>query len=107
MNIEEDNIGDAIRLVGADRLKSFHTGDNNRRAPGRGHINWDEVFGALADIGYKGRIVSEPFVMQGGEVGRDIHVYRDLIENPSEEAIDNEAKYLLSFERSMLEKYKL
>ena len=107
MNIEEDNIGDAIRLVGADRLKSFHTGDNNRRAPGRGHINWDEVFGALADIGYKGRIVSEPFVMQGGEVGRDIHVYRDLIENPSEEAIDNEAKYLLNFERSMLEKYRI
>ena len=107
MNIEEDNIGDAIRLVGADRLKSFHTGDNNRRAPGRGHINWDEVFCALADIGYEGRIVSEPFVMQGGEVGRDIHVYRDLIENLSEEAIDKEAKYLLDFERSMLEKYKI
>lgn len=105
MNIEEDSLGDAIRLVGADRLKSFHTGDNNRRAPGRGHINWDEVFGALADIGYTGRIVSEPFVMQGGEVGRDIHVYRDLIENPSEAAIDAEAKYLLEFERSMIRKY--
>ena len=105
MNIEEDSLGDAIRLVGADRLKSFHTGDNNRRAPGRGHIDWDEVFGALAEIGYKGRIVSEPFVMQGGEVGRDIHVYRDLIENPSEEAIDAEAKYLINFEREMLKKY--
>ena len=105
MNIEEDSLGDAIRLVGADRLKSFHTGDNNRRAPGRGHIDWDEVFGALAEIGYKGRIVSEPFVMQGGEVGRDIHVYRDLIENPTEEAIDAEAKYLLDFEKKMLAKY--
>ena len=105
MNIEEDSLGDAIRLVGADRLKSFHTGDNNRRAPGRGHINWDEVFGALADIGYQGRIVSEPFVMQGGEVGRDIHVYRDLIENPCEASIDAEAKYLLDFERGMLTKY--
>ena len=107
MNIEEDSIGDAIRLVGADRLKSFHTGDNNRRAPGRGHINWDEVFGALADIGYTGRIVSEPFVMQGGEVGRDIHVYRDLIDQPCEASIDAEAKYLLEFERSMLKKYNM
>ncbi|MBQ8718424.1 MAG: sugar phosphate isomerase/epimerase [Clostridia bacterium] len=107
MNIEEDNLGDAIRLVGADRLKSFHTGDNNRRAPGRGHINWNEVFGALAEIGYTGRIVSEPFVMQGGEVGRDIHVYRDLIDNPGEAAIDAEAKYLLDFERSMLKKYNM
>ena len=106
MNIEEDNIGDAIRLVG-DRLTSFHTGDNNRRAPGRGHINWDEVFGALSDIGYKGRIVSEPFVMQGGEVGRDIHVYRDLIESTSEAAIDAEAKYLIDFEKAMLKKYNM
>ena len=105
MNIEEDNIGDAIRMVGADKLKSFHTGDNNRRAPGRGHIDWDDVFKALSDIGYKGRIVSEPFIMQGGEVGRDIHVYRDLIEDTSEAAIDAEAKYLINFEREMLKKY--
>lgn len=107
MNIEEDSLGDAIRLVGAERLKNFHTGENNRRAPGRGHIDWDEVFGALSEIGYKGRIISEPFVLQGGEVGHDIHVYRDLIENPCEETIDAEAKYLLEFERGMLKKYHM
>lgn len=106
MNIEENNIGDAIRLVG-NKLTSFHTGENNRTAPGRGHLNWDEIFGALSEIGYKGRIVSEPFVMQGGEVGRDIHVYRDLLDNPSEARIDEEAKYLLNFEKSMLKKYNM
>lgn len=106
MNIEETNIGDAIRLVG-DKLTSFHTGENNRTAPGRGHLDWDEIFGALSDINYKGRIVSEPFVMQGGEVGRDIHVFRDLVENPCEETIDKEAKYLLDFEKSMLKKYNM
>ena len=106
MNIEEDNIGDAIRLVG-NQLTSFHTGDNNRRAPGRGHINWDEVFKALSDINYKGRIISEPFIMQGGEVGRDIHVYRDLMEDPTEAKIDAEAKYLLDFEKAMLKKYNM
>ena len=104
MNIEENSIGDAIRLVG-DKLTSFHTGENNRTAPGRGHLDWDEIFGALADIGYSGRIVSEPFVMAGGEVGRDIHVYRDLITDPTEEKIDAEAKYLLNFEREMIQKY--
>ncbi len=106
MNIEEDNIGDAIRLVGS-QLTSFHTGDNNRRAPGRGHIDWDEVFKALSDINYKGRIVSEPFIMQGGEVGRDIHVYRDLLEDPTEAKIDAEAKYLIDFEKAMLKKYNM
>lgn len=104
MNIEENNIGDAIRLVG-DKLTSFHTGENNRTAPGRGHLDWDEIFSALADISYEGRIVSEPFVMQGGEVGRDIHVYRDLVENSTEARIDEEAAYLLSFEKEMVKKH--
>ena len=104
MNIEENNIGDAIRLVG-NKLISFHTGENNRTAPGRGHLNWDEIFGALADINYQGRIVSEPFVMMGGEVGRDIHVFRDLVDNPCEETIDREAAFLLDFEKKMIAKY--
>lgn len=107
MNIEECNIGDAIRMVGAERLKNFHTGENNRMAPGRGHLDWDEIFGALSDIGYKGRIVSEPFVMQGGEVGKDIHVFRDLIADTSEAAIDAEAAYLLDFERKMLREHNM
>ena len=106
MNIEENNIGDAIRLVG-DKLTSFHTGENNRTAPGRGHLDWDEIFSALKEIDYKNRIVCEPFVMQGGEVGRDIKVYRDLLKDPSEEKIDAEAKYILEFERNMLRKYHM
>lgn len=104
MNIEENSIGDAIRLVG-DKLASFHTGENNRTAPGRGHLNWDEIFKALADIRYDKRIVCEPFVMMGGEVGRDIHVFRDLIDDTSESRIDEEAKYILQFEQEMIRKY--
>jgi len=104
MNIEENSIGDAIRLVG-DKLTSFHTGENNRTAPGKGHLDWDEIFKALSDINYKNRIVCEPFVMMGGEVGRDIHVFRDLIDNPSEKRIDEEAKYILEFEREMIKKW--
>lgn len=107
MNIEEKSFADAIRLVGTDRLKSFHTGENNRAAPGRGHLPWDEIFGTLSEIGYKGPIVSEPFVMQGGEVGRDIHVFRDLVDNPCEATIDAEAAYLLHFEQDMLRKHHM
>ena len=105
MNIEESSIGDAIRLVG-DRLTSFHTGDNNRTAPGRGHINWKEVFSALKDINYQGRIVSEPFVMMGGEVGRDIKVWRDLVDDTTEGGIDAEAKYLIDFTKKMIAEVK-
>lgn len=101
MNIEENSISDAIRLVG-NRLTSFHTGENNRSAPGRGHLNWGEIFGTLKEIGYQGPIVSEPFVMMGGEVGRDIKVWRNLVPDTSEAAIDAEAKYLLDFTKKML-----
>lgn len=102
MNIEETNIGDAIRLVGA-RLTSFHTGENNRTAPGRGHLDWNEIFGALKEIDYQGRIVAEPFPVMGGEVGRDIKVWRNLVSDDSEAALDAEAAYLLEFQKSHLQ----
>ena len=104
MNIEENSIGDAIRLVGP-RLRHFHTGENNRNVPGRGHLNWDEIFSALAEIDYKRDIVSEPFLQMGDEVGYDIRVWRPILENPTEERLDAEAAYLLDFTRGMMRKY--
>ena len=77
MNIEEDSFHDAIVAAG-DVLGHFHVGETNRRAPGRGRIPWDEVARALKEIDYRGSIVMEPFLTPGGEVGRDIRVYRDL-----------------------------
>ena len=104
MNIEENSFRDAI-LTAGDLLKGFHTGDNNRRCPGRGHIDFDQIFSALAEINYSGRIVSEPFVVKGGEVGRDIYVWRNLEEDVSYNALYAEAKYLLEYEKAMLKKY--
>lgn len=106
MNIEENSISDAIKLAG-DKLASFHTGENNRSAPGKGHLDWDEIFASLSQIGYKKRIVCEPFVTAGGEVGRDICVWRNLLDNPTEETLDREAAYILEFEKKMLKKYNM
>ena len=106
MNIEENNIGDAIRLVGS-RLRHFHTGENNRNVPGRGHLDWDEIFKALKDINYKNDIVSEPFLQMGNEVGYDIRVWRDILENPTEARLDGETKFLLDFTKLMLKKYNI
>ena len=53
----------------------------------------------------QGRIVSEPFVQMGGEVGRDIKVWRDLVEDPSEELLGEEAPFLLNFEKDMIRKH--
>jgi len=77
MNIEEDNFARAIRTAGK-HLGHLHIGETNRRAPGRGKMPWGEIFGALKAIRFKGSVVMEPFLMPGGEVGRDIKVFRDL-----------------------------
>jgi D-psicose/D-tagatose/L-ribulose 3-epimerase len=104
MNIEENSFSEAIHTA-APYLKGMHFGDNNRQAPGRGHIDFDEIVGALADIGYKEQIVSELFYAKGGEVGRDIFVWRNLIDDVSEASLDNEARYMLDYEKKLLAKY--
>lgn len=106
MNIEENSFSDAIHLAG-DKLKGVHFGDNNRRCPGRGHIDFDEIVAALKDIGYKDQIVSELFVRQGGEVGRDIYVWRNLEKDVSEDYLDVEAAHMLEFEKGLLKKYDM
>ena len=104
MNIEEPSFRDAI-LAAGPYLVGMHTGENNRTIPGRGHLPWDEIFGALRDVNFTGRIVSEPFVMAGGEVGRAICTWADLQPDTSEAALDASARELVAFERSMLTKY--
>jgi D-tagatose 3-epimerase len=88
MNIEENSFADAIRLVGG-RLGHFHVGESNRRPPcANGRMPWDEIAGALKEINYKGAIVMEPFIKMGGEVGRDIKVWRDISKGASEEDME-------------------
>ncbi len=99
MNIEEDSFHDAIVIAG-DLLGHFHLGETNRKAPGRGRIPWQEIGGALGKIHYRGALTMEPFLMPGGEVGRDISVYRDLREGLD---LDEEARRACVFVRDALE----
>jgi len=77
MNIEEPSVGDAIVHAG-DKLGLFHVGENNRNVPGKGHIPWDEVVGALKQINYHGDTVMEPVVLAGGPAGESMAIHRDL-----------------------------
>ena len=77
MNIEEDCMIEAIRLAGMN-LGELHVGEANRRAPRPGCMSWKEIGSVLKEINFKGNIVMEPFVLMGGQVGRDISVWRNL-----------------------------
>ncbi|MCE6959090.1 sugar phosphate isomerase/epimerase [Cereibacter sphaeroides] len=60
MNIEEADPAAAIRLAG-DKLTYYHIGENYRGYLGTGTVDFDAIFGALADIGYDRDIVFESF----------------------------------------------
>ena len=96
MNIEEDYFGDAIRATG-DLLCHFHIGEANRKVPGQGHMDWDDIGRGLRDIGYRGAVVMEPFVKPGGTVGREIKVWRDLSKGADVDRLDAEIAEALQF----------
>jgi sugar phosphate isomerase/epimerase len=58
MNIEEANMGEALRKVG-DKLYYLHIADSNRAAPGCGHIDFSDIADALKDINYNGWVAME------------------------------------------------
>jgi len=60
MNIEEQNIYEAIKSAG-DRLFHVHVCENDRGIVGKGNIDWDDFFEGLAEIQYSGALVLESF----------------------------------------------
>jgi D-psicose/D-tagatose/L-ribulose 3-epimerase len=100
MNIEEESFRGALVETG-DLLGHFHLGETNRRPPGTGQMPWPEIFGALREINYQGAVTMEPFLLPGGEVGRDVSVYRVL---PGADNRDEEATRSVQFVRSEMSK---
>ena len=80
MNIEEDDMCEAIRLAGSKSLLGhFHVGENNRKLPGMNNsLDWAAIGQALRDVNYDKGVVIESFLHDGGAVGYDIRVWRDL-----------------------------
>ena len=101
MNIEEDFIGDAVRSA-KGYIGHIHIGEANRKAPGRGHMQWDDLMDGLRDADYTGRIVMEPFIKMGGQVGQDIRMWHDLSDGGDEAYLDGEAAFALNFIRGKL-----
>lgn len=84
MNIEEADIGCAIRLAGK-RLIHFHACENNRALPGQAHMDWWEIFAALGAIGYDGPIVMEALPGPYGSLAGRMNIWRQLAAEPDQE----------------------
>ncbi len=99
MNIEEDSMVDAIKLT-EGYLGSFHVGEANRRCPNpNGRMDWEAIGKALRDINYDGYVVMEPFVQMGGQVGKDISIWRDMSHGATEEMLDADAAASVAYLR--------
>ena len=98
MNIEEDSITGAVKTAG-NYLGHFHIGEANRLPPHAGsRMDWPAIGRALKDIGYTGAVVMEPFVLQGGQVGKDIKVWRDMAPS-GEKDLDEAARLSVAYIR--------
>lgn len=99
MNIEEDDFVRPI-LEAGERLGYVHIGENHRGYLGSGHINFGEMFHALADIGYTGPITFESFSTRVAAEGlsNDLAVWRNLWDEGAPLAA-----HALSFMKGMVE----
>ncbi len=98
-NIEEDSIPEAIRKIG-NYLVHLHLCENTRKLPGTGNsIPWAAIAEALKKINFSGRYVIESFIAQGGAVGNDLRIWRNLYEDVSQKARTERMKKSLDFVR--------
>jgi sugar phosphate isomerase/epimerase len=58
MNIEEASLPQALLRAG-DRLHHLHLADSNRLAPGRGHLNFQEILRTLRSMKFGGFVSAE------------------------------------------------
>ena len=77
MNIEEKGAANGI-LDAREHLRYIHLSESDRGTPGEGCCDWDEVFGALAAIGFKGGLAMESFINMPPEMSRGLSVWRPV-----------------------------
>jgi D-psicose/D-tagatose/L-ribulose 3-epimerase len=77
MNIEEKGIANGI-LRAREHLKYIHLSASDRGTPGADTVAWDEVFAALAAIGFKGGMAMESFITVPPQIASALSVWRPV-----------------------------
>ncbi|MDO6819547.1 sugar phosphate isomerase/epimerase [Zobellia sp. 1_MG-2023] len=80
MTIEEQNIREAIQLVG-DKLIHVQVSENHRGIPGTGLTPWLDFKKGLEDIDYKGSMVIESFTPEIEELAGAVCIWKTLADS--------------------------
>lgn len=83
MNIEEKGAANGV-LDARDHLKYIHLSESDRGTPGYGNIPWNEVYAALAAIGFKGGLAMESFINMPPQVAYGLAVWRPVAKDEAE-----------------------
>ncbi|HVP19885.1 MAG TPA: sugar phosphate isomerase/epimerase family protein [Spirochaetia bacterium] len=86
-NIEEKSLGRAIEAAGP-LMVHLHANENDRGAPGTGHVTWNEIAAALKKVKFAGALVIESFSTEVKEIARAAAVWRPLASSPEALARD-------------------
>ena len=83
MNIEEKGIALGI-LAARNHLRYIHLSESDRGSPGKGNVRWDEVFAALAAIGFDGGLAMESFINMPEDLAWGLSVWRPVADSADE-----------------------
>ncbi|OOO27563.1 sugar phosphate isomerase/epimerase [Agrobacterium sp. YIC 4121] len=92
MNMEEKGIANGI-IAARNHLKYMHMSESDRGTPGCGNVAWDEVFSALAAIGFKGVLTLESFAAMPREMAGAISTWRPVAPS-ADEVLDKGLAFL-------------
>lgn len=101
MNIEEKGAANGI-LDARDHIRYIHLSESDRGTPGAGTCDWDEIFAALAAIGFKGGLAMESFINMPPEIAYGLSVWRPVAKDEAE-VMDNGLPFL----RNKAHQYRL
>jgi D-psicose/D-tagatose/L-ribulose 3-epimerase len=87
MNIEEKDLGAAIRTAGS-QLGHFHACGSDRGTPGGDHTDWAGIASALKAIGYQGDAVIESFTPDVKVIARAAAIWRNIEPRRDNIAVD-------------------
>nr|WP_306267204.1 sugar phosphate isomerase/epimerase [Pararhizobium sp. IMCC3301] len=83
MNLEEESFDAGFRAA-APYLGYVHVSEANRGVPGRGQINWDAAFAAIARIGYNGPLTLESMNHVDKDIAGGLAIWRPVADNPDD-----------------------
>lgn len=92
MNIEEKGVANGI-LDARKYLKYIHLSESDRGVPGTGTCDWDEIFGALSAIEFKGGMAMESFITLPPEISAGLCIWRPVASS-NQEVMNNGLPFL-------------